>query len=175
MYALIISFLLFTTPFIKEKPSGPTTIQWVSLEEAFILTRENPKKIFIDVYTDWCGWCKKMDKNTFSNPEIAQYINKHYYAVKLNAEQKEDIKLGDRIYKYVANGRSGYNEVAAALLQGKLSYPTIVFLDENFNMIQPLPGYQEPKSLEPIMVYFGENYYKNTSWDDFQKKFISNL
>lgn len=150
-------------------------IRWITLEEAFKQTQKTPKKIIIDVYTDWCGWCKKMDANTFTNKQIASIINKNFYAVKLNAEQKEDIKLGDKTYKFVASGRNGYHEVAAVLLNGKMSYPSLVFLDEKFNMIQPLPGYQEPKTLEPIIVYLGENHNKKTSWEDFQKNFKSTI
>lgn len=170
--SLLLIFPLITGLHFKETEEQ---IKWITLEQAFELTQKEPKKIFIDVYTDWCGWCKKMDKNTFANPQIASIINKHYYAVKLNAEQKEDIKLGEQTYKFVASGRNGYHEVAAALLNGKMSYPSLVFLDEKFNMIQPLPGYQEPKSLEPIIVYLGEDHHKKTSWEDFQKNFKSNI
>ncbi|MBP9152977.1 MAG: DUF255 domain-containing protein, partial [Flavobacteriales bacterium] len=66
-------------------------IKWVSLEEADALRRTEPRKILIDVYTDWCGWCKKMDASTFKDPKVVAYINANYYAVKLDAEQKEPI------------------------------------------------------------------------------------
>src|SRR5690606_16504737 len=89
-------------------------LQWYSMEEAVKLNEKNPKKFFIDVYTDWCGWCKVMDQRTFSHPVIASLINKYYYPVKLNAEQKQDIVLGDKTYKFVAQGSRGYHELAAA-------------------------------------------------------------
>ena len=85
-------------------------INWVSIEEAEKMNKEKPKKIMVDVYTDWCGWCKKMDKDTFSNPVIAEIINEHYYAVKLNAEGKDEIIFNGTTYKFIAQGSRGYHD-----------------------------------------------------------------
>lgn len=150
-------------------------LQWYSIEEAVKLNEKNPKKFFIDVYTDWCGWCKVMDQRTFSHPTIAALINKYYYPVKLNAEQKQDIVLGEKTYKFVPQGNKGYHELAAALLNGNMSYPSIVYLDEKLNMLQPIPGFQTPEQIEPILIYFGTNASKTTQWDDFTKTFKSSL
>ena len=86
-------------------------IQWMSIEKAYELTQseEKPKKIFIDVYTDWCGWCKRMDKATFQKPEVAAYMNEHYYNVKFNAEQKEDITILNNTFTFIAQGQRGYH------------------------------------------------------------------
>ncbi len=83
-FALLLGVLCSTIGLAQEK------IKWMSIEEAYelTLTEEHPKKIFIDVYTDWCGWCKRMDKATFQNEEVAAYMNMHYYNVKFDAEQK---------------------------------------------------------------------------------------
>lgn len=143
----------------------------MSIEEAYEQSKINPKPIFIDIYTDWCGWCKRMDANTFSNPVIADIINKNFYAVKFNAEQKEDVNILGHTFKFVAQGNRGYHELAASLLQGKMSYPTTVFLDGTFAMIQPIPGYQDAKGFEPILSYFAGNSYKTTPWEEFQKSF----
>ena len=80
-------------------------IQWMSIEEAYALTlsEENPKKIFIDVYTDWCGWCKRMDKATFQNAEVAAYMNANYYNVKFDAEQRESVVILDNTFKFIRN------------------------------------------------------------------------
>ncbi|MGV3585410.1 MAG: thioredoxin family protein, partial [Adhaeribacter sp.] len=73
------------------KPAKKGKINWLSLEEAAVLNKKEPRKMVIDVYTDWCGWCRKMDQSTFSDPEVADYVNKNFYAVKLDAEGKKPI------------------------------------------------------------------------------------
>ena len=157
-----IASLFISTSF---KPASEDGIQWVTFEEAIKLSKKKPKKIFVDVYTNWCGWCKKMDKATFQKKEVGQYMNKNYYCVKFNAEGKEDIVIGDKTYKNT--GRT--HQLSRELLQGKMSYPTVVFLDERFSTLSPVPGYQEPKSFLNIAKYFGENIYKNKTWDEYNK------
>lgn len=147
-------------------------IQWMSFTEAMEKSKTEPKKIFIDMYTDWCGWCKKMDASTFSDPQVAAYINEHYYAVKFNTEKEGPITVNDSTYtintKY---GRRGTHELAVRLLNGKLSYPTFVFLDERFNILSPVPGYQQVSQIEPILKYFGEQHYLNESWKEYNETF----
>jgi len=152
--------------------SGVTYAQevtWLTWEEAAKLsaTDKNPKKVFIDVYTDWCGWCKKMDKDTFQNPEVAAYMAENYYMVKMDGEGKEPIEFKGKTYKFVPSGRKGYHELAAALMQGRLSYPTTIFLDEELNMLSPVPGYQKPKPFLNIARYFGDNIYKEKDWNAY--------
>lgn len=168
-FQVLLAGILITIILSSYSPNvvGQEEIQWYSIEEVEKLARENPKKIFVDVYTDWCGWCKKMDQTTFQDPTIIEYLNEDFYAVKLDGEAKEDITFKDNVYKFVPQGRRGYHELAAALMNGKLSYPTTVYLDENLNMIQPIPGYMTVDKLEPILIFLGENHYKNQSWKDF--------
>jgi len=150
-------------------------VNWVSIEEAEKMNREKPKKIMVDVYTDWCGWCKKMDKETFGNPVIAGFINKHYYAVKLNAEGKDEIIFNGTTYKFIAQGARGYHELAAGLLNGKMSYPSIAYLNEELQLLGAVPGYMTPTSIEPLLNYIAENKFTNQSLEDYQKSFQSKL
>jgi thioredoxin-related protein len=147
-------------------------IKWISWDEAVQLSQTDakPKKIFIDVYTDWCGWCKKMDKDTFQHPEVSKYMQDNFYMVKLDAEGKDPIEYQGKTFKFVPSGRNGYHELAAALLQGKMSYPTVVFLDENRNMLSPVPGYQKVEPFMQIARYFGENIYKDKDWQTYAGK-----
>ena len=148
-------------------------IEWLSWDEAVKRMEKEPRKIMIDVYTDWCGWCKKMDATTMKDPMIAQLMNENWYAVKMDGEQKEDIEFKGRTYKFVAQGRRGYHELPAEMMNGRMSYPTLVFLDENYGVIQPLPGYRQAPELEKILAYFGGDFYKSTSWETFQKEYKS--
>ncbi|MEN8789180.1 MAG: DUF255 domain-containing protein [Flavobacteriaceae bacterium] len=144
-------------------------VNWMSWQEAIAQSQvdDNPKKVFIDVYTDWCGWCKKMDKDTFQNPEVARYMSDNFYMVKLDGEGKEPIEFRGTTYKYVPSGRRGYHELAAALLKGRLSYPTVVFMDEDLNVLSPVPGYQKPEPFLNIARYFGDNIYKEQDWKTY--------
>lgn len=160
------------------KANGPENIaegpvKWMTFEEALKKSKGEKRPVFIDVYTDWCGWCKVMDKNTFSDPAVAKLLNEKFYAVKFNGEQKEDVIFDGNTFKFVASGRSGYHQLAAALLNNQLSYPTVVFLDEEFKMIQPLPGYRKAPEFHKIAQFIGEGYYKTVKWDDFQNQYKS--
>jgi thioredoxin-related protein len=151
-----------------------TPVKWLTLEEAMKKAQTDKRPIFIDVYTDWCGWCKVMDKETFSDPKVAELLNDKFYPVKFDGEQKEDVVFKGNTYKYVVNGRSGYHELAAAMLNNQLSYPTVVFLDEEFNMIQPLAGYRKAKEFHMIAQYIGEGHFKKgVKWNDWQNLYKS--
>ncbi len=146
-------------------------VKWYTFEEAVKLNEVNPKKIFIDVYTDWCSWCKVMDKETFSHPVIAEYLNKHFYPVKFNAESKEPVKFMGNVFENNGQGRRSPHGLAAALLQGKMSYPSVAYLDEDNKLLTAVPGYYPPEQMEPILKFFGGNHYKTTTWEAFSKSF----
>ena len=144
-------------------------VKWLTFEEAIALHEENPKKLLIDLYTDWCGWCKVMDKKTYSKAEIANYINENFYPVKFNAEQQEPVEFRGRTFNFIAQGRRGVHELAAALTRNQLSYPTTVFMDEELRIIQSIAGYLKPDQMEPILLYIGGGHYTTTKWEDFKK------
>ena len=132
-----------------------TSIKWVTIEEALANHEKSQKSIFIDMYTDWCGWCKVMDKKTFTDPKVIEYFNKNFVAVKFNAEQKETIEFRDQSYEYVAAGRGGINKLAYVLMGGQASYPSFVLLDAKLNKLGMIAGYKTPEpflqDLEKIM------------------------
>ena len=151
-------------------------IEWISFEKAIELNEKNPKKFLIDVYTDWCGWCKRMDATTFTNPVIVDYINKNYWAIKLNAERKDTVILGDQLFvNENPSGKRNPHQLAVALLNGKMSYPSIVYLDEKVELLQAVGGYHDAAGIEPIIKYFGENAYHETPWEEYTKNFDSAL
>ncbi|KXX68763.1 thioredoxin [Flammeovirga sp. SJP92] len=153
-------------------------IEWLSFEEAITKSKKEPRKILIDVYTDWCGWCKKMDRSTFSDPSIVKYVNENYYAVKLNAESRKAIQFQGSTYNFAQQGRRGYHELAATLLDGKMSFPTTVFIivDKKEQLLSqpfPVPGFQDKKTMHLILSFIEEGAFENVTFDDFKKKYTS--
>ena len=146
-------------------------VNWLSWEEATeIVASDNSKKVFVDVYTDWCGWCKRMDRDTFGNPQVAAYMSENFLMVKLDGEARENIDYKGRTFKYVPSGRRGYHELAAALLRGKRSYPSVVFMDEQMNMITTVPGYHQAEPFLNIARYFGDDIYKEKDWKTYSSQ-----
>ncbi|MCC5921252.1 MAG: thioredoxin fold domain-containing protein [Cyclobacteriaceae bacterium] len=137
-------FVLLTASTFPHSTPKENAIQWVSLEEAQELTKSNPKKVFIDVYTTWCGYCKKMDRETFSNEEVINYVNENFYAIKLNAGSKETVSF---------NGKE-YTEQELARAFRVSGYPTIVFVNEQFNEITPVPGFRKSKDFLEMLESF---------------------
>jgi thioredoxin-related protein len=124
-----------------EKSSNKETINWISIDEAQRLSKEAPRKVIVDVYTDWCLYCKRMDKNTFSNAEVVKYVNENFYAVKLNAESPDKVNY---------NGTELTKRELAQAFRVR-AYPTIVLIDEEFSTIFPIPGYREAAEFKNIL------------------------
>ena len=100
---VMVSLMAFKS---VEPKTEEAKIQWVTLEEAYKLNQKQPRKIWIDLYTEWCGWCKVMDKNTFKNAEVVQFTNKKFYAVKYNPEKDADVMFGKVSFRSLINGTS---------------------------------------------------------------------
>lgn len=165
----IIIFSIFLA--IQVRAQAP--VKWYSFEEAIELQKVEQRKIVIDVYTEWCGWCKRMDKSTFQKTHIANYLNENYYPVKLDAEQKEDINFAGQKFSFIDKGKGrSYHEFALAVTKGQLSYPTLVFIDESMNIIQSIPGFRTAQEFEIIMTYFGEDQHKSIPWSSYQNEYV---
>lgn len=164
-----ILLLLSNSIALAQKATKAKGIQWRSVEEVEQLMKTEPRKVYVDVYTDWCGWCKVMDNKTFSNPKVMEYINANYYAIHLNAERADTVVFKGR--KYARMPQSKTNELAADWMNNRLSYPTSIFFDEKFSNPQPVPGYLEVPQLEMILKYFGENKHQSVPWEQYRNSF----
>lgn len=170
---LVLVSVSFSTPFDSLPPGQKSSdVEWLTWEEVTQRANTEKRKIMVDLYTDWCGWCKKMDAATFDQDYISNYINDNFYAVKFNAEMKEDVEFKGKTYSFVARGgQRGYHELAAEITKGRLGYPTVVFLDENMEIIQALPGFRGPEEFEKILTYFAGDYHKKMSWDKYEQSY----
>jgi len=145
-------------------------INWMSIDDVQVAMRKQPKKVFMDVYTNWCGWCKVMDKKTFSHPDVIKYMNENFYAVKFNAERTDSLRFMGKMYGFNASQKT--HSLAVELLKGQLSYPTSVIFEENFQNPQAIPGYLDVPTIEKILKYLGGNLYKTKPYPDYEKEFV---
>ena len=161
----------FSTPLEVVSSNEMAGVNWMSWQEAEQHATVEKRKFMVDLYTDWCGWCKKMDAATFQQSYISNYINEHYYPVKFNAEMKEDVVYQGKTYSFVSNGNRGYHALAAEITRGRLGYPTVVFLDENMEVIQAISGYRGPDEFERILAYFADDFHKKIPWEKFEQSY----
>ncbi|MEI6122604.1 MAG: DUF255 domain-containing protein [Bacteroidota bacterium] len=142
----------------QQKKLTEIQFKWYTIEEATNLCKTHPKKIFIDIYTDWCGWCTKMTTTTFSDSIIKRYMALYYYPVKFNAEQKDTIAFNGNTYVNPnPNSPRSSHQLAISLLKGQMSYPSFIILNEKLEILNIIKGYRTSKELEPILHYFAEN------------------
>lgn len=160
-------FLLFLS---FSSVSFAQSVNWLTWDQAIEQSEIEKKKFFVDIYTSWCNWCKKMDESTFQSEDVVNYLNENYYAIKFDAEQREDITIGNTTYKFVRSGKRGYHELAFEIANGRLSYPTVVFLDENMKVIQSLGGYWGADRFMTMLSFFAEDHYRTTPWHIYQRQ-----
>lgn len=165
----LLTFLLLANSVFAGEKGKQGGINWLTWDDVQVEMKKKPKKVWVDVYTDWCGWCKVMDRKTFAHPEVIKYMNEHFYAVKFNAESTEDIMFLGKKYSFAPEHNA--NALAAQLMGGQMSYPTFVFMEENFTGPSPIPGYQPVPQIEMILKYLAENKYKTVKFDEYSKTF----
>lgn len=172
---LLLAAMSIMTLSATKATAQKNTVQWYSFEKAVEMNKEQPRKILIDVYTDWCGWCKKMKRQTFNHPAIARYINKNFYPVRFNAESGGKVRFNGRTFGLRKRSGRNIHELAIYLLQGKMSYPSVAYLDGKNRLITAVPGFYKPKDMEPILKYFVKGAYKNQKFKKFKKNYQPTL
>ena len=162
--AWILAFSCAEKPVVKGEK-----LHWMTLQEAQAASLKEKRPILIDLYTGWCGWCKVMDKKTYTNEKVIDYLQQKFYPVKLDAETRETLVWENRTYNYSSSYHT--NEIALYLTHGQLSYPTTVIIPVGNTDPQPVPGYLQPAELEQIVKYFGEGFYGKQPFEAWQKTF----
>ncbi len=158
---------------------APDSIQWMSLEEVNKIVEKNIKKnkvkvekiIMVDFYTDWCGWCKRLDKETYMDAEVIELMNKYFYALKFDAEQKDSISFAGKEYKFKASGSRGTHGFASEMATrpgGRIGYPTITFISHMGEKIAVEAGFKDAQKMKLTLLYYGEGHYKTKDFTTFQ-------
>ena len=162
--------LLFGHISLSQEIIAPSDVKWYTIEEADSLFEIQKKPLFIDVYTEWCGWCKHMMKTTFAHKGIASYMNQNFINVRFDAETFDTLTFQGKTYTNPGVGRQPKHDLAKFLLGGRYSFPTIVYMGRD-KKFYPIPGYQKVAELEPFLVYFAEDLYTSISLQDFDRYF----
>lgn len=173
-FAFILSFAFAVQSCTAQTPKDG--VNWMTFEEAEKQYKTNPKPILVDIYTDWCGWCKKMDKVTYANPDVIKYINANYYPVKFDAESKDKVDFFGKSFQNTAianSNRKPPHELATYLMQGQMSYPTTVFINITNGVISPqsVPGYLDVPTIELVLKYLADTKYQTIPFETFQQQF----
>jgi thioredoxin-related protein len=169
MYKFVFIFVLFLFS-CKTQVTETPQIQWISWETLDEKMKHEPKKIFIDVYTDWCIQCKRMDKKTFTNPDVVKYINKNFYALKFNAESLDTLYFKGEMFinpnptkKYSLHNLT--NEIAKQ--NNMVAFPTMVFMDEQYRYLMKKASFLEVNDFLLDAKYFGDNIYLSQPYQKY--------
>lgn len=133
------------------------TVKWVEWQEALVLQKLQPRKIYVHVYADWCTWCAKMEATAYKDSLVVSVLNNDYYPVKFNAERKDSMEYKGFVFTFEPSGEHGFHQLASSLLNGEMSYPGLVILDENERRINIMRGYRTPEVLAGTLMYFADD------------------
>lgn len=150
---ILLSSLCSSTAIVGENPS----LKWKGFDEGLAEAKKVNKKILVDVYTDWCGWCKKMDKEVYADKEVAEYLAKRYVVIKLNAESDAQLTYRDQTLSQI--------ELTQAF--GVRGYPATIFMKADGDPITLLPGYLPPEKFIDVLKFIGEDHYLTTKWEEY--------
>lgn len=139
-------------------------IEWISWEELNDKMKTHPKKVIVSFNKSNCPWCEEMETKVMGSEDIANYINKTFYPLKLSVAENRNIVIKDKTYRL---DRDGIHQLAKVLSRNQISFPMLVFVNEQFQIIQPIAGIQSRDKLRNILVYFGEDYFQEIPWKRF--------
>ena len=129
--------------------SAQDAIKWHKFDEGLNKAQTENKFLLVDFYTDWCGWCKKMDANTYTDKSVIDLINKNFIAVKMNPEKDGAVNFQDKNYPAA-------NFAQAA---GVTGYPATGFFESDSDFIATVPGYMEPDKMIELLNFITEKKY----------------
>ena len=168
---IILAASIFILSSAKVNPTHREKVGWMNMNEVSIQLERESKPVLIDLYTKWCYWCKIMDKKTYNNSQVISYISEHFYPIKLDAESKEIVNWKEKSYNY--NHDYKINDFALYATSGQLGFPATIIIPDKHSEPISIPGFLEPKEIEPVLKYFGEGAYKTQNYMVYKSTFKS--
>lgn len=166
--------ILLLIPFALSAQEKKQTINWIGWDEVEAKMAKEPRKVMVDVYTQWCGPCKMMDKMTFHDPGVVKYVNDNFYAIKFDAEGANPVTFKGSTYSNdqydpSRRGRNATHDLTKAIapVNGRIAYPTVVYMDEDFKILAPVQSFMKPQQIMPILRFFGEDIYEDQTWEEY--------
>ena len=158
---MFVTALTFSTLAAQSAEKGnQPSVEWLDFEKAVTLAQKERKIVVVDFYTDWCGWCKKMDKDTYGNTQVVKYAKEKLVMSKVDAESRETTRF--------KNQELSYRQLAAGF--GVRGYPATIFIDANGEFLTSLSGYLTPDQFLPILEFLAEGHYKTMKYEQFMEK-----
>ncbi len=169
------------TPTINETAQADSIV-WLNIADVNKVVEKNIKKdkvkvdklIIVDFYTDWCGWCKRLDNETYKDAEVAALMNKYFYPVKFDAEQRDSVQFAGKQYRFKSSGSRGTNEFALEMASrpgGRIGYPTITIISAMGEKITVEAGFKNAEKMKVFLIYYGEGHYKTKDYVTFEKEY----
>lgn len=145
---------------LADEKNKKEAIQWLDFEKAVSAAKKERKMLVVDFYTDWCGWCKVMDRDTYGNAEVAKYAKAKLIMSKVNAESKAMTRFQDN--------ELTYQQLAAGF--GVRGYPATIFIGPDGEFITLVSGFVPADKFMPILEFLADGHYKTTKYEDFLAK-----
>jgi thioredoxin-related protein len=146
----------------KKSPDTATVNKWIGFNEGIALARKQQKPVVIDFYTSWCKWCKVMDEQTFSKPEVSRYLADRFVSIRINAESR-----GEQL----AYDGENFTPVELTRRFGVTGFPSLAYLDREGKLVTVMPGFVPPETFLPLLKYIDRECYKQQmTFEEFLKR-----
>lgn len=142
-------------------PARAAGVEWRSWDDGIAEARASGRPVLVDVYTDWCGWCKRMDRDVYGRADVRDYLAKRFVTIKLDAESGDKATLDGRTVTLAGIAR-----------RFRVSgYPTTIFLRANGEHLVSVPGYVPAERFRLMLEYVGDDHIgKGVKWSDFERR-----